>query len=107
MASQHNSGLRFLEPDAPRIDPCEDFVLAWLRQWRSIGNDVARGMNDRPALMMAEYHPEGFPLAADQPPHLCIRNSDEQRGATKALETLLDSVPGARATLRTLVSERR
>lgn len=74
----------------------EDFALAWLRYWRSLGHDVthqATWIGRKVALGIGEECQAG-PL--DLPPHLAIWNGEQHSGATRAMEALLDMVPGAR-----------
>ncbi len=80
-----------------------DFALAWLIYWRSIGNNVTHDGNGF-AYFVTEVSPDELPKGpSGLPPHLVLWDGRQHEGATRAMQVLLDSVPGAREHVRSLV----
>lgn len=95
----------WFEPDARGvIHPGEDFALAWLRYWRSLGHDMSQQGDFRGrwyTLVEILDPPFGPP---DLPPHMRLFSREQHDGATRAMQVLLQSVPGARDAVSFLVS---
>lgn len=94
------------DPDELSFHPAEDFALAWLTYWRAIGNHViADGQGY--AFMCAEMAELNDEVPQPNlPPHMRLGNNDMRDGARRAMEVLLDSVPGGRDALRKMVTGR-
>ena len=79
-----------------------EFARSWLRYWRSIGNAVIAHGEER-AFYVVDMALDELPLRTDLEPHLSLWTREHHEGATRALLTLLDSVPGGRDAVFTLV----
>ena len=97
-AEGHDSGI-----DVAR----SEFARAWLAYWRNIGNAV---MADGEGMAFLITEMAGMRLTREDPvpqpelpPHLRLWNNDQRSGAARAMEVLLDSVPGLRDAVRDLV----
>lgn len=82
-----------------RISP---FASAWLAAWQRLGHSAS------PAGLVRNHFVRGDALPIGEgelEPHLVIWTAQERVGATRALEALLEAVPGGAEAVRELTGE--